>query len=74
MEETFDHRSAPTPLFDAVTALCQDSGRTIEEMEKCTLPQIADLATETYGERLPEFWRIWLDWHRPAPPAPMGEL
>ena len=37
------------------------------------LLEIANLADETYDE-LPEFWRVWKDWHKPQPRPEMGDL
>jgi hypothetical protein len=34
-----------------------------------------DLAVALYGEKLPEYWRIWNSWNiLPDTPAPMGDL
>lgn len=70
----FQPRTAPQPLRAAVEALCAERGATLDEMEQLTLGQIAQLARETYGTQLPEYWRIWNDWHDNGRIQPMGEL
>ena len=66
--------TAGTPLGAAVEELALKSGRELDQLEWLTMPQILELAQETYGEALPEFWRIWADWHRPDEQQPMGDL
>ena len=38
-----------------------------------SLMQVFNIAEETYDE-LPEFWRIWKEWHAPQPRTDMGDL
>lgn len=63
-----------TPLMRAVEQLEKDSGRSIESMELLSRLELGELAETTYGAELPEFWRVWLDWHRPQPLPPTGDL
>jgi hypothetical protein len=46
----------------------------LEELEQTPLGQIAEMARETYGAALPEYWRVWHDWHDHGHAQPMGEL
>jgi len=70
----FQRRSAPEVLRAAVEQLCQKRGMLIEELEQTPLGQIAEMARETYGAEMPEYWRVWHDWHDHGHPQPMGEL
>ena len=75
-DELFNRRdSANTAaLMAALNHLCQTSGRTLDDLEQFSMREIYDLAAESYGQSLPEFWRIWHDWNRPGPCQAMGDL
>jgi hypothetical protein len=75
-DDRFNRREANgTPLAAAVDDLCRlNPGYPIARMEQMTLGEIAALARATYGNRLPEFWRIWNDWNQPGLEQPMGDL
>jgi hypothetical protein len=69
------HEAAGTPLLVAIEELCRlNPDETLAAMEERTLGQIFHIAVQTYGEALPEFWRIWQDWNRPDLRQPMGDL
>ena len=70
------HRQYAAPaLKKAMEDLCARTGRTLESLEGITLGEAYRLAVRTYGDDLPEFWRIWNSWNEaPDDPAPMGEL
>lgn len=65
---------APRALRQAVARLCEDAGRAMTDMERRSLAEIFELARGTYGAQLPEFWRVWQDWHGPDQIQPMGDL
>lgn len=74
--ERFNRNEAEgTPLLAAIEELCRrNQGETLEKMEQRTLGDIFAIAQRTYGDALPEFWRIWEDWNRPDLRQPMGDL
>ncbi|MFM8251962.1 MAG: hypothetical protein ACKOBW_10245 [Planctomycetota bacterium] len=73
-DERFQRDEVGRPFLDAVQALCEQTGQTLAHMEFLSHHQIADLAVQTYGDSLPAFWKVWLDWQRPQGPQPMGDL
>jgi hypothetical protein len=73
-DDVYLREKAPQPLRTAVEQLGQDAHRAPEELEGATLASIFALAQQTYGHSLPEFWRIWKDWHDGDQIQPMGEL
>ena len=73
-EPTFDRRTAAHPHLRAVEQLAEDTGRTMDDMERLTSTQLFELARQQYGAALPEFWRVWQDWHGDDPVQPMGDL
>ncbi len=73
-EEFFQRGKSPAPLVTAVEQLCRDAGCSIEHMEQRTPSEIFELARDHYGSDLPEFWRIWEDWHESDEIPPMGDL
>ncbi len=80
MDSAADHifhtNSASQALIKAMTELGAATGRTLKEMEGISLGAAFDLAVETHGDELPEFWCIWNDWNLSLddPPAEMGDL
>jgi hypothetical protein len=73
-EELFRYDSAPEPYQVAVDRLVADAGLTLDVLEQRTPTQIFQLAVEHYGAELPEYWRIWRDWHTSNEVPPMGDL
>jgi hypothetical protein len=74
-DDRFSRREcAGTPLLAAVEELAQRTGRTLDHMELLTLGEIAEQAEDHYGDPLPEFWRVWIDWNQPGQAQPMGDL
>ncbi|MGH7200424.1 MAG: hypothetical protein ACREJB_07440 [Planctomycetaceae bacterium] len=74
-EHVFNVRTASPALTRAMTALAECSGHTLAELDQTTLGEAYRLAVETYGDELPDFWRVWNDWNTmPDQPAEMGEL
>jgi hypothetical protein len=73
-EELFRHAAAPPPYQMAVDQLGIDTGKTREQFEQLTPSQIYQIARETYAGELPEFWRVWGDWHDSDEVQPMGDL
>jgi hypothetical protein len=72
----FDRRDAAntTALMAAIDHLRKAAGRTLDDLEQLSLREIYELAADTYGQQLPEFWRIWHDWNLPGQFQPMGDL
>ena len=74
-EHLFNRKSAAPVLIAAMQELADRNGRTLESMDQMRLGDAYDLAVATYGDELPEYWRIWNDWNTsPDDPAPMGDL
>jgi hypothetical protein len=75
-DEKFSRRDAANTkaLMAALDDLCQATGRTLEDFERLSMREIYDLAAETYGQQLPEFWRIWHEWNLPGQFQKMGDL
>jgi len=73
-DEPFTIKTAPQPMLQAVDELASSLGRNIEEMELYTMGQVFEMAVDHYGEPLPDYWRVWKDWHDPDEIQPMGDL
>ena len=75
-DHVFHSQSASQALLKAMRALADATGRTAKEMEGMTLGTAFDLAVETHGDELPDFWVVWNDWNLSLddPPAEMGDL
>jgi hypothetical protein len=73
-DDVFQKDKAPAALRQNVEQLCRDTGRTLEQMENLPLQSLYQLAQQTYGAELPEYWRIWKDWHENDQIQPMGDL
>jgi len=64
INEKFDPQFAiGTPLYEAVAQLADLREESIEAMNHRDMKEIFDLAVETYGENLPEFWQNWRSWN-----------
>lgn len=80
MDSAADHifhaSSASQALLKAMSDLADATSRTLKEMEGITLGAAFDIAVETHGDELPEFWIIWNEWNLALeePPAEMGDL
>ncbi len=70
---TFDPKDCGKPMVAAVKDLAEQTGEHLESFYGRPLLEIANLADEIYDE-LPEFWRVWKDWHAPQPRPEMGDL
>ena len=75
-DHIFQSSSASQALLKAMRELAEATHRTLKDLEGITLGAAFDLAVETHGDELPEFWRIWNEWSLALeePPAEMGEL
>ncbi len=80
MDSAADHifhmNSASQALLKAMKDLAESTGRTIKDLEGITLGAAFDLAVETHGDELPDFWTVWNEWSLALdePPAEMGDL
>lgn len=70
----FDPKECGTPMIEAVQELAAKTGREIGAFHGWKLMEIFELAKDTYDDELPEFWRVWQDWHAPQPRPDMGDL
>ena len=75
-DHVFHSNSASQALLKAMRELSEATGRTAKDLEGITLGAAFDLAVETHGDELPEFWLIWNEWNLALdePPAEMGDL
>ena len=69
----YDPKDCGKPMIDAVAELASRTGEDPKDFIGRSMQQIFNLAEETYDE-LPEFWRIWKEWHAPQPKPEMGDL
>jgi len=70
----FDSRRAPKPQLLAVTELAEKLGRELTQMDTLTMGEIVELAKQTYGKKLPDYWQVWLDWSQNNDRPEMGDL
>jgi len=70
----FEPPQAPQAMLLAVQALAEKRGQSLDEFSGMTMGEISELAQSTYGDDLPKYWRVWLDWNRPDQEQPMGDL
>lgn len=75
-DHIFHSQSASLALLKAMRELAEATGRDLKVLEGITLGAAFDLAVETHGDELPQFWVIWNDWNLSLedPPAEMGDL
>ena len=75
-DHIFHSQSASQALLKAMKALGEATGRSVKDLEGISLGAAFDLAVETHGDELPEFWVIWNEWNLSLedPPAEMGDL
>lgn len=69
----YDPKDSGKPMIEAVAELASQTGEDPKDFIGRSMQQIFNLAEETYDE-LPEFWRIWKEWHAPQPKPEMGDL
>ena len=70
----FNSRRAPQPQLEAVLALAEKRGQKIEEFDQYTMGEVVKIAQETYGKKLPDYWKVWIDWQLNAHRQEMGDL
>ncbi len=75
-DHIFHSQSASQALLQAMRELAEASERSFKDLEGITLGAAFDLAVETHGDELPQFWVIWNEWNLALeePPAEMGDL
>lgn len=61
-------------MVEAVEQLAETVGRPFDSFVGLSLTEVADQASETYGQKLPDFWRVWQEWHVPQARPEMGDL
>lgn len=72
--ETFNPAECGQPMVEAVQALAERLERPFDSFVGTSLTELAAEAEAAYWDGLPEFWRIWKEWHAPQPPPEMGDL
>ncbi len=74
-DHEFNPRSASTALKAAIKDLAEKTGRTEADFAGIRMGDAYELAVESFGADLPEFWTIWNGWNTaPDDPAPWGDL
>ena len=75
-DHIFHSQSASQALLQAMRELAEATRRALKDLEGITLGAAFDLAVETHGDELPQFWVIWNEWSLSLedPPAEMGDL
>ena len=75
-DHIFHSNSASQALLKAMKELAEVTGRTIKDLEGIKMGAAFDIAVETHGDGLPDFWRVWSEWALALdePPAEMGDL
>lgn len=75
-DHRFNPRTASPALQAAIADLARHTARPEAEFHGMTLGAAYELARDSYGEALPQFWQVWYAWreHSRQPPAPMGDL
>ena len=75
-DHIFHSNSASQALLKAMRELAEATHRTVKELEGISLGAAFDLAVETHGDELPDFWRVWNEWSiaLDEPAAEMGDL
>ncbi len=69
----YDPKDCGKAMIQAVEELAEATGANASEFVGRSYQSLFNLAEETY-EELPEFWRVWKDWHAPQPKPEMGDL
>lgn len=74
-DHTFDPRVAAPALKQAIADLADRTGKPESDFSGIRLGAAFQLASATYGDELPEFWKVWRSWNdAPDDPAPWGDL
>lgn len=75
-DHRYNPRTAAPALKTAIADLAQQTSRPLAGFEGISLGAAYELAVETYGDQLPNYWRIWQSWNVASsdPPAEMGDL
>ena len=75
-DHIFHSQSASQALQKAMRELAEATDRALKDLEGITLGAAFDLAVETHGDELPQFWVIWNEWNLSfdEPAAEMGDL
>lgn len=71
--ETYQPKESGAAMIEAIQTLANKVGDDVATFEGRTLSSILELVETTYDE-LPEFWKIWKQWHAPQPHQDMGDL
>ena len=71
--EYYDPQDSAAAMRAAIADLAAVSGQPLATFAGRSFAEIGQLAIDTYVE-LPDFWRIWQQWHMPQPKADMGDL
>lgn len=71
--ETYQPKECGQAMITAVQELADKVGEDVATFQGRTFTAIIELVEKTYDE-LPEFWRVWKQWHAPQPHQDMGEL
>lgn len=79
MDSTADHefnpKNASPALKTAIAELATKSGRDEAEFTGIRLGDAYALAVKTWGDDLPNFWKVWNSWNTASnEPKPWGEL
>ena len=79
MDSAADHEFIPSNASPALKAamaeLAAKTGRPESEFSGMRLGDAFRLASETFGDELPEFWRVWNSWNQiPDTPRQWGDL
>jgi len=79
MESTSDHtfnpKSASPALKRAISDLAARTDRPEASFAGIRLGDAYALAQETYGDQMPDFWKVWATWNdAPDDAAPWGDL
>ena len=69
----YDPKDCGKPMIQAVEELAEITGASASDFVGRSYQSLFNLAEETY-EELPEFWRVWKEWHAPQPKPEMGDL
>ena len=74
-DHLFDPKSASLALKKAVAELAEVAHRPVTELVGERLGDLFELAVETHGDQLPDFWKVWNSWNQASDtPAPWGDL
>jgi len=72
-QATYEPKECGQTMIDAVAELAAKTGEDVASFQGRTMTEIFQLADASYDE-LPEFWRVWSEWHAPQPKPNTGDL